>query len=125
MINALKENGLIKVLAEPTLITMSGKPANFLAGGEFPIPVPQTGGTDNTITIEYKTYGVGLNFTPTVLGNGRISMEVAPEVSDLDLQMPFTIRDTLFRVLRLGAFRRQWNLSMARALPLPVSSMMT
>ena len=88
LINALKENGLIKILAEPTLITMSGKQANFLAGGEFPIPVPQTGGTNNTITIEYKTYGVGLNFTPTVLGNGRISMEVAPEVSDLDYTNP-------------------------------------
>ncbi len=63
---------------------MSGKNANFLAGGEFPIPVPQTGAGTMAITIDYKTFGVGLNFTPTVLGNGRISMEVAPEVSDLD-----------------------------------------
>jgi pilus assembly protein CpaC len=83
-IDALKERGLIKVLAEPTLITMSGKKANFLAGGEFPVPVPQTGTGTTGITIDYKTFGVGLNFTPTVLGNGRISMEVAPEVSDLD-----------------------------------------
>ncbi|OPY10610.1 MAG: Type II secretion system protein D precursor [Syntrophus sp. PtaB.Bin001] len=82
-IDALKEQGLLKVLAEPTLIALSGKTANFLAGGEFPIPVPQSG-TTNTITIEYKTYGVGLNFTPTVLSNKRISMLVAPEVSDLD-----------------------------------------
>lgn len=82
-IDALKENGLTKVLAEPTLITTSGKTANFLAGGEYPIPVPQ-GGTSNTVTIEYKTFGVGLSFTPTVLSNNRISMEVAPEVSELD-----------------------------------------
>lgn len=84
-IDALKEEGLTKVLAEPTLITLSGRPASFLAGGEFPIPVPQSSsGGGTTITIEYKTYGVGLNFTPTVLGNGKISMMVNPEVSDLD-----------------------------------------
>ena len=84
-IDALKENGLTKVLAEPTLITQSGRPASFLAGGEFPIPVPQSsGGSGTTITIEYKTFGVGLNFTPTVLGNGKISMMVNPEVSELD-----------------------------------------
>jgi pilus assembly protein CpaC len=79
-IDALKENGLTKVLAEPTLITTSGKTANFLAGGEYPIPVP----SENGIAIEYKTFGVGLNFTPTVLSNNKISMEVKPEVSELD-----------------------------------------
>lgn len=83
LVDALKENGLTKVLAEPTLITLSGKTANFLAGGEYPIPVPQ-GGNNNTITIDYKTFGVALNFTPTVLSNKKISMEVKPEVSDLD-----------------------------------------
>jgi pilus assembly protein CpaC len=84
-IDALKEEGLTKVLAEPTLITLSGKPAYFLAGGEYPIPVPQSGtGSGTTITIEYKTFGVGLNFTPTVLGSGKINMEVKPEVSELD-----------------------------------------
>jgi pilus assembly protein CpaC len=84
LVDALKENGLTKILAEPTLITLSGRPASFLAGGEFPIPVPQASGGGTTITIEYKTFGVGLNFTPTVLGNGKISMIVNPEVSDLD-----------------------------------------
>ena len=84
-IDALKENGLTKILAEPTLITLSGRSASFLAGGEYPIPVPQSSGSGGTtITIEYKTFGVGLNFTPTVLGNGKISMMVNPEVSDLD-----------------------------------------
>ncbi len=80
-IDALKEDGLIKVMAEPTLITMSGKSANFLAGGEFPIPVP---GDNGTITIQYKTFGVGLNFSPIVLSSKKISMQVAPEVSELD-----------------------------------------
>ena len=83
-IDAMKENGLTKVLAEPTLITLSGRSASFLAGGEFPIPVPQTSGSGTTITIEYKTFGVGLSFTPTVLGNGKISMMVNPEISELD-----------------------------------------
>jgi pilus assembly protein CpaC len=85
LIDALKENGLTKVLAEPTLITTSGRTANFLAGGEYPIPVPQSGtGAGTTITIDYKTFGVGLNFTPTVLSNNKISMDVRPEVSELD-----------------------------------------
>jgi len=88
-IDALKEQGLLKVLAEPTLITLSGKTANFLAGGEFPIPIPQD---DDTITVEYKTFGVGLNFTPTVLSNKKISMQVAPEVSDLDYTNSITLQ---------------------------------
>ena len=80
-IDALKEEGLLKVLAEPTLITLSGKTANFLAGGEFPVPVPDQ---DGRVTIQYKPFGVGLNFTPVVLSNKKINMQVAPEVSDLD-----------------------------------------
>jgi pilus assembly protein CpaC len=81
LIDALKEDGLVKVLAEPTLIALSGQSANFLAGGEFPIPVPQGLGT---VAIEYKTFGVGLNFTPTVLSEDVINIKVAPEVSELD-----------------------------------------
>jgi pilus assembly protein CpaC len=79
-IDALKEDGLIKLLAEPTLIALSGQPASFLAGGEIPVPVAD----ESSVSIEYKQYGVGLGFTPTVLGNGKISMKVAPEVSELD-----------------------------------------
>ncbi len=90
-IDALKEQGLLKVLAEPTLITLSGKSANFLAGGEFPIPVPQPGAGGTAITIEYKPFGIGLYFTPTVLSNNKISMEVGPEVSDLDFSNAITI----------------------------------
>ena len=79
--DALKENGLAKILAEPTLVALSGQEASFLAGGEFPVPVPQSLGTT---TITYKKFGVGLNFTPTVLGGNVISMRVSPEVSELD-----------------------------------------
>ena len=80
-IDALREDGLVKILAEPTLITLSGQSANFLAGGEFPVPVPQGLGT---VGIEYKTFGVGLIFTPTVLSKDKIVIDVSPEVSELD-----------------------------------------
>jgi len=91
-IDALKEDGLLKVLAEPTLITLNGKQANFLAGGEFPVPVPQvSGGGGQTITIEYKPFGVGLTFTPTVLSSKKINMQIMPEVSELDFSNAVTI----------------------------------
>jgi pilus assembly protein CpaC len=80
-IDALKEDGLVKILAKPTLVTLSGQEASFLAGGEFPIPVPQQ---EDAITIEFRTFGVGLSFTPTVLSDRQISLRVAPEVSELD-----------------------------------------
>jgi pilus assembly protein CpaC len=77
----LAENdGLVTTLAEPNLTALSGETASFLAGGEFPIPVSQSLGS---VTIEYKQYGVGLAFTPVVLADGRISMRVRPEVSEL------------------------------------------
>lgn len=73
-------DGLVSTLAEPTLTALSGETASFLAGGEFPIPVSQG---NQAVTIEYKQYGVGLAFTPVVLADGRISMRVRPEVSEL------------------------------------------
>jgi len=77
----LAENdGVVTILAEPNLTALSGETASFLAGGEFPIPVSQSLGA---VTIEYKQYGVGLAFTPIVLEDGRISMRVRPEVSEL------------------------------------------
>jgi pilus assembly protein CpaC len=86
--DALKQNGLGRILAEPNLVTTSGQEASFLAGGEYPIPVPQQ---FQTITIEYKKYGVGLNFTPTVLDNDMIAMKVNPEVSQLDFSQTVVI----------------------------------
>ena len=74
------DDGLASILAEPNLTALSGETASFLAGGEFPIPVSQALGA---VTIEYKQYGVGLAFTPIVLADGRISMRVRPEVSEL------------------------------------------
>ena len=76
-----KENSLVKLLAEPTLIAESGQAAEFLAGGEFPVPIPQQ---FSQVTIKFKEFGVGLKFTPTVLSAGQISVIVNPEVSELD-----------------------------------------
>jgi pilus assembly protein CpaC len=86
-LSALRNNNLLRVLAEPNLSTVSGKEAQFLAGGEFPIPVPQSGGAGGggtAITVEYKQFGVRLSFTPVVLGDGKIRLQGTAEVSDLD-----------------------------------------
>lgn len=80
IIDALEEEGLITLLAEPNLTALSGEPASFLAGGEFPIPVP---GEDGTVTVDYKEFGVSLDFTPNIVGNNRINLKVSPEVSQL------------------------------------------
>ena len=82
MIRALSNRGLFQTLAEPNLVAESGKEASFLAGGEFPIPVAQ-GGTAGAISVQYKEFGVRLNFTPTVNGD-RVHLKVRPEVSTLD-----------------------------------------
>jgi pilus assembly protein CpaC len=83
-----ENNGLVTILAEPTLTALSGETASFLAGGEFPIPVSQSLGA---VTIEYKQFGVGLAFSPIVLENGRISMRVRPEVSELSSEGSITL----------------------------------
>jgi len=85
--NALERKGAITTLAEPTLVALSGETASFLAGGEFPIPVAQSSGSDGggtSISVQFKPFGVSLAFTPTVLADGVINLEVAPEVSSID-----------------------------------------
>jgi len=78
---ALEEHGLLRTLAEPNLSALSGETAKLLAGGEVPIPVSQSNGA---VTVEFKPYGVGLVFSPVIMGNGRISLKVQSEVSSLD-----------------------------------------
>ena len=83
-----ENNGLVSILAEPNLTALSGETASFLAGGEFPIPISQSLGT---VSVEYKQFGVSLAFTPTVLADGRISMRVRPEVSQLSTEGAVTL----------------------------------
>jgi pilus assembly protein CpaC len=87
-IKALEDRGLARRLAEPNLIARSGETASFLAGGEFPSPVSEEEGK---ITVSYKKYGVGLDFTPTVLKDGLISLDIAPEVSSIDASASYNI----------------------------------
>jgi pilus assembly protein CpaC len=94
-IQALQENNILQILAEPNLLTESGKEASFLAGGQFPYPVVQgTGGSGGftSITIQFKEYGVRLSFTPTLLPGGLIHLKVQPEVSSLDYTNAVTIQ---------------------------------
>jgi len=93
-LDALERRGIVTTLAEPTLIALSGETANFLAGGEFPIPVRQSSnGTDTAggITVEFKQFGVSLAFTPTVLEDGIINLVVQPEVSAIDRSASVTV----------------------------------
>ncbi len=92
VIDALDQNGLVTILAEPNLTALSGEPASFLAGGEFPVPVPQSSGNGGAqITIDWKKFGVSLNFVSTIDANNRINIHVQPEVSQLSSQGAVTI----------------------------------
>lgn len=88
LVKALEERGIVRRLAEPNLIALSGDTASFLAGGEFPIPVASNLGQ---VTVEFKKYGVGLAFTPTVLGDGLINLKIEPEVSQIDPTTVITV----------------------------------
>ena len=88
LVRALEERGIVRRLAEPNLSALSGETASFLAGGEFPIPVASG---LNGISVEFKKYGVGLAFTPTVLGDGVINLKIEPEVSQIDPTTTVTI----------------------------------
>src|SRR5262249_18894383 len=80
LVEALQRNGLLTVLAEPNLTAVTGQTASFLAGGEVPVPIPQSGGL---LSMQYKPFGVSLEFTPTIIRTNRIALHVRPEVSEL------------------------------------------
>jgi pilus assembly protein CpaC len=84
-IKALEAKGVLQILAEPNLVASEGKEAHFTVGGEFPVPVPQSGAAPGAITIQFREYGIRLTFLPTVTANGTIRMHVTPEVSTIDL----------------------------------------
>ena len=102
-IKALQERNLLQILAEPNLITVEGKEATFLAGGSFPFPTitttPTGGATAPVITVQFKPFGVKLDFTPTVTPQGSIDLKVAPEVSSLDYANAVTLQGFLIPAL--------------------------
>jgi pilus assembly protein CpaC len=84
MVRALQQQGALRSLAEPNLIAMDGQQASFLAGGEFPVPIVQTGDNRSSVTVVFKEYGVRLNFKPTIIDEDHIRLELEPEVSTID-----------------------------------------
>jgi pilus assembly protein CpaC len=86
-LKALERTGLVRTLAEPNLTAISGESAKFLAGGEFPVPVSRD--RDGNVQIEFKPFGVGLGFTPVVLSEGRISLKISTEVSEITSENSF------------------------------------
>ena len=105
VVRALQNKGLFQSLAEPNLISTNGKEASFLAGGEFPYPVVQSGAGNNSVTIMFKEFGIRLNFTPTVLGGDLINLKVRPEVSALDFANAVTVDG--FRIPALSTRRTE------------------
>lgn len=103
VVKALQGKGVFQSLAEPNLIALNGKEASFLAGGEFPYPVPQ--GQFGSFTIHFKEYGVRLNFTPTVLGGDLINLKIRPEVSSLDFNNAIILEG--FRIPALTSRRAE------------------
>ena len=113
-VSALNENQFLRILAEPSLVALSGQDASFLAGGEFPIPVVQgagAGSNSTSVTIEYKEFGVRLKFHPTVLGNGMIRLKVAPEVSQLS-EGPGSVTISGFNIPALVVRRAETTLEL-------------
>src|SRR6185503_8636711 len=107
-IRALEQTGMIKTLAEPTLTAISGEIASFLAGGEFPVPTGRD--QDGTITLTFKPFGVALGFTPVVLSEGRISLRIKTEVSELSPEGSFSVGD--FNVPALKVRRAETTLEL-------------
>lgn len=109
MIRAMQQRGLFESLAEPNLVAESGKEASFLAGGEFPIPVAQGSGANMAITVQFKEFGIRLNFIPTVIGN-RVHLKVRPEVSTLDFGNAVVLNG--FRIPALATRRTETELEL-------------
>ncbi|MDZ4380989.1 MAG: type II and III secretion system protein family protein [Parvibaculum sp.] len=105
VISALSNANLAQLLAEPTLLVRSGEDAEFLAGGEIPVPVPQAGTANGTVTIEYKKFGVQLDVAATVLDNDRIVLKVSPEVSELDFVNAVIVQGFRIPALRTRSTR--------------------
>lgn len=119
-IKVLQSNGQFKTLAEPTLITLPGEEASFLAGGEFPFPIVQ-GGTNNTVTIQFKEFGVRLTFTPTVTESGNIRLKVAPEVSSLDFANGLSFQG--FQIPTLRARRAETSVELREGQHLAIAGL--
>jgi pilus assembly protein CpaC len=121
LIKALKSRGLFQSLAEPNLVAESGKEASFLAGGEFPVPVAQGSGSNLAVSVQYKEFGVRLNFTPTVNGD-RVHLKVKPEVSTLDFGNAVVLSG--FRIPALSTRRTETELELRNGQTFAIAGLM-
>jgi pilus assembly protein CpaC len=110
-IKDLQTKGLLQILAEPNLVTSNGKEASFLVGGEFPIPVLQGGANSGAVTIQFREFGIRLNFNPLLTDNNTMKMYVKPEVSTIDLNNAVTVSG--FRIPALATRRIESNIELA------------
>ena len=124
VVRALQNKGLFQSLAEPNLIASNGKEASFLAGGEFPYPVVQGGGggSNTSVTIMFKEFGIRLNFTPTVIGNDLINLKVRPEVSALDFANAVVVSG--FRVPALSTRRTETEVELQNGQTFAIAGLM-
>jgi pilus assembly protein CpaC len=121
MVRALQNKGLFQSLAEPNLVAESGKEASFLAGGEFPVPVAQGTGSNTSISVMYKEFGIRLNFTPTVNGD-RVHLKVRPEVSSLDFANAVVLQG--FRIPALTTRRTETELELSNGQTFAIAGLM-
>lgn len=122
IIRALQTEGEFRSLAEPALMTIDGTEASFLAGGEFPFPAVQGGGASNAVTVEWREFGVRLNFTPYVTNIGNIRMQIAPEVSVLDFASGLTISG--FQIPSILARRAQAEVELREGQHLAIAGLL-
>ena len=118
LLQALEQDGLFKVLAEPNLVAISGEEADFLAGGEIPIPIVQQGSTmstNNVVTIQYKPFGVAVKFTPQVLSENRIRMMVQPEVSEISTDAAAAVEVSGFNIPSIETRRAKTTVELGPA----------
>ena len=122
-LSALRRNDLFRVLAEPNLVALQGQEASFLAGGEFPIPVPQaSSGAGSVITVAYREFGVGLSFVPFIIDGDTVRLSVAPEVSSLDFAQGITLQG--FRVPALNKRRTSTVVQLRHGQTLAISGLL-
>jgi pilus assembly protein CpaC len=110
VIRALQAQDILQILAEPNLTTVNGKEASFLAGGEFPVPILQGGGNAGAVTVQFREYGIRLNFNPQITPNGTIKMYVKPEVSTIDLSNAVSLSG--FTIPALATRRMETNVEL-------------
>lgn len=120
-LNALENSGFAYTLARPSLVAISGQSASFLAGGQFPVPIPSTG--SDSLSIDYKEFGVRLSLTPTVVSKDRILLKVAPEVSELDFNNGISIAGTT--VPSLNVRRTDTSISLANGESFVISGLIS